>query len=109
MRTRSDPDTGGPEPGTYEELPSCDAAGADERCVDKGIVDQFNRLWDATPNGLYGIENAEGRVGPDEEGFLYGSAQIFFFVLAVGAFISVAMKTGAIRDRHRPSGAALPR
>jgi uncharacterized ion transporter superfamily protein YfcC len=111
---QTNPDTGGPEPGTYEELPSCDAAGKDELCVDKGIVDQFNRLWDATPNGLYGIENAEGRVGPDEEGFLYGSAQIFFFVLAVGAFITVAMKTGAIQTgigrlalRFRGSGYAL--
>ena len=35
-------------------------------------------------------------ISADEEGFLYGSAQIFFFVLAVGAFITMTMKTGAI-------------
>ena len=35
-------------------------------------------------------------IGADESGFLYGSAQIFLFVLAVGAFITIAMKTGAI-------------
>ena len=92
-----DPETGGPKPGTYHELPSCDAADDDEVCVDKSFSAQFNTLWDATPNGLYGIQNARGRVGPDEEGFLYGSAQIFLFVLAVGAFVSVAMKTGAIQ------------
>jgi uncharacterized ion transporter superfamily protein YfcC len=109
-----DPDTGGPRPGSYQELPSCDDAGADERCVDKSVVAQFNTLWDATPNGLYGIEGADARVGPDEEGFLYGSAQIFLFVLAVGAFITMAMKTGAIQTgigrlalRFRGSGSAL--
>ena len=25
---QTNPDTGGPEPGTYQELPSCDAAGS---------------------------------------------------------------------------------
>ncbi len=33
----------------------------------------------------------------DNAGYLYGSAQIFLFVLAIGAFISVTMKTGAIQ------------
>src|SRR5207248_1147603 len=49
-----------------------------------------------------------------ERGFLYGSAAIFFFVLAVGAFITVTMKTGAIQTgigrlamRFRHSGAVL--
>ena len=36
-------------------------------------------------------------VGPDETGFLYGSAPIFLFVLAVGAFITVTLKTEAIQ------------
>ena len=36
-------------------------------------------------------------ISADEEGFLYGSAQIFFFVLAVGAFITMTMETGAIQ------------
>jgi len=51
-------------------------------------------------------------VGADERGFLYGSAQIFLFVLAVGAFITMTMRTGAIetgikrlalRFRHSPA------
>jgi uncharacterized ion transporter superfamily protein YfcC len=111
---QTDPETGGPRPGSYQVFRSCDAAGADERCVDKSLVEQFNRLRVTTPNGLYGVENADGLVGADEEGFLHGSAQIFFFVLAVGAFITVAMKTGAIQTgigrlalRVRGSGAAL--
>ena len=53
-------------------------------------------------------------MSPYEEGFLYGSAAIFLFVLAVGAFITVTMKTEAIQTgigrlalRFRPSGAIL--
>src|SRR5213078_5176419 len=68
----------------------------------------------ATPNGLYGTESGQGFVGPWEEGFLYGSAAIFLFVLAVGAFITVTMKTEAIQTgigrlalRFRHSGSVL--
>jgi uncharacterized ion transporter superfamily protein YfcC len=109
-----DAETGGPKPGSYRELPSCADAKEGARCVDKGIGPQFTQLWTATPNGLYGVENKDGRVGGDEEGFLYGSAKIFLFVLAVGAFISITMRTGAIQTgigrlalRYRQSGAVL--
>ena len=92
-----DPETGAPVPGTYHELPDCGSAPPDALCSDKSLDAQFGILWRATPNGLYGIENTQTRlIGADEDGFLYGSAQIFFFVLAVGAFITITMKTGAI-------------
>jgi uncharacterized ion transporter superfamily protein YfcC len=81
-----DAKTGGPKPGTYHEIH-----------IDKSFTHQFAKLWNAPPNGLYGIENDKGNVSVDNTGFLYGSAQIFLFVLAIGAFISVAMKTGAIQ------------
>ena len=96
-----DPDTGGPIPGTYTEID-----------IDKSVPHQFYKLWNAPTNGLYGIENEAGNVSVDNSGFLYGSAQIFLFVLAIGAFISVTMKTGAIqsgigrlalRFRHSPA------
>ena len=96
-----DSETGGPKPGTYQEIDT-----------DKSIPHQFYKLWSAPTNGLYGIENEAGNVSVDNTGFLYGSAQIFLFVLAIGAFISVTMKTGAIqtgigrlavRFRHSPS------
>jgi uncharacterized ion transporter superfamily protein YfcC len=91
------PETGAPVPGTYNELPDCGSAPPDALCSDKSLDAQFGILWRATPNGLYGIENTQTRlIGADESGFLYGSAQIFLFVLAVGAFITIAMKTGAI-------------
>jgi uncharacterized ion transporter superfamily protein YfcC len=96
-----DPDTGGPKPGTYEQIH-----------VDKSIPHQFYKLWNAPTNGLYGIQNEKGNVSVDNSGTLYGAAQIFLFVLAIGAFISVTMKTGAIqtgigrlalRFRHSPA------
>ncbi|MBK8294051.1 MAG: YfcC family protein [Solirubrobacterales bacterium] len=109
-----DPKSGGPVPGSYQELPSCSGAKGEGACVDKSLDKQFSELWTATPNGLYGIENARGNVDPDNTGFLYGSAMIFLFVLAVGAFITVTMKTGAIQTgigrlaiRFRHTGSLL--
>src|SRR3954453_11636951 len=136
--------SGSPVPGTYHHLPSCSAvaAGGDalvvdspgetgvapadavsapgaalvhgENCVDTSFTYRFKTLWNAPPNGLYGVEASNGYVGPWESGLLYGSAAIFFFVLAVGAFITVTMKTEAIQTgigrlavRFRHSGAIL--
>jgi uncharacterized ion transporter superfamily protein YfcC len=83
-------------------------------CVDTSFTYRFKQLWNAPPNGLYGVEAANGFVGPWEVGILYGSAAIFFFVLAVGAFITVTMKTEAIQTgigrlalRFRSSGFVL--
>ena len=83
-------------------------------CVDTSFSYRFKQLWDAPPNGLYGVEGPNGTVGPWEGGFLYGSAAIFLFVLAVGAFITVTMKTEAIQTgigrlalRFRSSGYIL--
>src|SRR5438128_12678181 len=70
----TDPATGGPQPGTYHKLPNWAAT-----CVDTSFTFRFKQLWDAPPNGLYGIENATGFVSADEQGFLYGSAAICFF------------------------------
>ena len=93
-----DPETASPIPGTYHRLPSCSDVAEGALCVDKSLVTQFTKLWDATPSGLYGIQNENGYVSADEVGILYGSAQIFLFVLAIGAFITVTMKTGAIQN-----------
>jgi uncharacterized ion transporter superfamily protein YfcC len=83
-------------------------------CVDTSFTYRFKQLWNAPPNGLYGVEGPNGTVGPWEGGFLYGSAAIFLFVLAVGAFITVTMKTEAIQTgigrlalRFRASGYIL--
>jgi uncharacterized ion transporter superfamily protein YfcC len=111
---RTDPATGGPVPGTYKELPSCSHVEGDALCVETSVDQRLKQLWIAPPNGLYGVENDRGFVGADESGALYGSAMIFLFVLAVGAFITVTMKTGAIQTgigrlalRFRNSGSVL--
>jgi uncharacterized ion transporter superfamily protein YfcC len=109
-----DPETDGPVPGTYRELPACSNVEGDALCVETSFDQRLKQLWIAAPNGLYGVENDRGFVSADEQGFLYGSAMIFLFVLAVGAFITVTMKTGAIQTgigrlalRFRHTGAAL--
>ncbi|MEV6273422.1 hypothetical protein AB0L64_40070 [Kribbella sp. NPDC051936] len=38
-------------------------------------------------NGSYGIQSADtATVGPFEIGWLYGGAQVFLFILAIGGF-----------------------
>lgn len=94
-------DENGPIPGSYERLEQC-ADGAESvavggDCVDKSITTMIGTGWTAIPNGLYGVENPDtGFVGAFETGDLFGAAQIFLFVLATGAFITITMKTGAI-------------
>jgi uncharacterized ion transporter superfamily protein YfcC len=94
---KTDPQTGGPIPGTYHRLPSCSTVAPETQCVNESFAFRIKQLWIAPPNGLYGVENDKGLVGPEESGLLYGSAAIFLFVLAVGAFITVTMKSEAIQ------------
>ncbi len=110
----TDPQTGGPIPGTYHRLPACSTVAEGTQCVNESFAFRIKQLWIAPPNGLYGVEGAQGLVGPSESGFLYGSAAIFFFVLSVGAFITVTMKSEAIQTgigrlavRFRHSGSLL--
>ena len=48
-------------------------------------------------NGLYGIENAEGNINFYNEGSLFGAVDIALFILVIGGFLGVTMKTGAIQ------------
>lgn len=103
-----------PIPGTYEQVD-----------VESTFKDKLYDLWLSPVNGLYGVqapsEEAEevtgelqglgeavcdgeeaivyggkGVIGPYEAGDLFGSVAVFFFVLAIGAFITVTMNTGAL-------------
>ncbi|WJV49433.1 YfcC family protein [Streptomyces flavofungini] len=79
-------DKGAPEQGSYHRVPD-----------DQSFVDRLNDLFLAPVNGLYGVQDTEsGQVGPDLTGELYGSAGVFLFVLAIGAFITVVFATGAL-------------
>lgn len=67
--------------------------------VDSGqtFVDRLEDLFLAPVNGLYGVQDTEtSQVGPDMTGELYGSAGVFLFVIAIGAFITVVFATGAL-------------
>src|SRR3546814_15391899 len=51
----------------------------------------------APVNGLYGIESSEtGLSGPYDAGELCGAAGVFLFVLAIGVFITMTIRSGAI-------------
>ncbi|WP_430542450.1 YfcC family protein [Streptomyces iconiensis] len=79
-------DAGNPIEGTYHRIPS-----------PEGFWTRLGDLLTSPVNGLYGVQDPSGgRVSPDASGALYGSAGVFFFVLAIGAFITVVFATGAL-------------
>ena len=82
---QTDAESGRPIPGSYE--------GTD---VGLSFGDRLMELFLAPINGLYGVINPDGYIGPYESGELYGAAGVFLFVLAIGVFITMAMRTGAI-------------
>ncbi|OON74748.1 YfcC family protein [Streptomyces tsukubensis] len=77
---------GAPLEGTYHRVPSS-----------QSVIERLNDLFLSPVNGLYGVQDARtGKVGPDLSGALYGSAGVFLFVIAIGAFITVVFATGAL-------------
>ena len=51
----------------------------------------------APVNGMYGIQDPEtGMVGPSNRGKLFGSVEVFLFILSIGGFMSVVFATGAL-------------
>jgi uncharacterized ion transporter superfamily protein YfcC len=75
---------GEPIPGTYHEVDSKPA---------RILVDSLT----APINGLYGIENATGNINYYNSGSLFGAIDIALFILVIGGFLGVTMKTGAIQ------------
>ncbi|MCH9718772.1 MAG: YfcC family protein [Actinomycetia bacterium] len=103
-----------PIPGSYQQTES-----------ETSFQDSLADLLLSPVNGLYGIQEpqvpaenvdaavqgeadelcagetaeivtAPGVIGPYESGELFGAVSVFFFVLAIGAFITVTMNTGAL-------------
>lgn len=76
---------GSPIPGTYQEVPSSPA---------RIVVDSLK----APINGLYGIEDPTTKnVDVYNSGTLFGAIDVALFILIIGGFIAVTMKTGAIQ------------
>jgi uncharacterized ion transporter superfamily protein YfcC len=48
-------------------------------------------------NGLYGIENSKGNINYYNTGTLFGAIDIALFILVIGGFLGVTMKSGAIQ------------
>lgn len=79
-------DSGQPIPGTFSTI---------ESPLD--FADRIGELLLAPVNGLYGIQNPDtGMVGPFNSGVMFGSVQVFLFILAIGGFMTVVFATGAL-------------
>ena len=79
-------ENGVPVPGSFEQIDSPQDFG--ERVGD---------FFLAPVNGLYGLQNPEtGVVVPFGVGRLFGAVGVFAFVLAIGAFMTMVLATGAL-------------
>ena len=84
---------GEPTPGMYHEAASHPA---------RILVDSLT----APINGLSGIEDAKGNINYYNSGSLFGAIDIALFILVIGGFLGVTMRTGAIARPHRARGQA---
>ena len=75
---------GTPIPGTYHTVPQNPA-----RIVKDSL--------EAPINGLYGIQGADGSISFYNSGELFGAIDVALFILVIGGFLGVTMKTGAIQ------------
>lgn len=83
---RYDVKDGSPVPGTYHSVET-----------GTGFRDRLGDLFLSPANGLYGVtDDRTGLTTPGGTGSFAGAAGVFLFILAVGAFITVTMRTGAL-------------
>jgi uncharacterized ion transporter superfamily protein YfcC len=75
---------GAPVPGSYTEV-----KGDPQRI----LIDSLT----APINGLYGIENANGKISYYNTGVLFGAIDVALFIIVIGGFLGVTMRTGAIQ------------
>jgi uncharacterized ion transporter superfamily protein YfcC len=79
-------ESGAPQPGSYGRIDAPQSVG--ERVED---------FFLAPVNGLYGLQDPEtGVVQPFGVGSLFGAVGVFAFVLAIGAFMTMVLATGAL-------------
>jgi uncharacterized ion transporter superfamily protein YfcC len=78
-------ENGQPTPGSYAQV---------EQNPQRIVIDSLL----APINGLYGIENADdGSISVYNSGELFGAIDVALFVIVIGGFLGVTMKTGAIQ------------
>jgi uncharacterized ion transporter superfamily protein YfcC len=76
-------EAGSPIPGTYHSVPS-----NPQKLLISALMGPIN--------GMYGIEDETGNVNVWNSGELFGAIDVALFVLIIGGFLGVTMKTGAI-------------
>lgn len=76
---------GSPVPGTYHAVESHPA---------RILVDSLT----APINGLYGIEDDKGTISYYNSGTLFGAIDVALFIIVIGGFLGVTMRTGAIQS-----------
>jgi uncharacterized ion transporter superfamily protein YfcC len=75
---------GSPVPGTYHEV---------ESSPQRILIDSLT----APINGLYGIEDDKGNINYYNSGVLFGAIDVALFIIVIGGFLGVTMRTGAIQ------------
>lgn len=73
---------GAPIPGTYHAV--------------EPNPQNLDDIFLAPINGMYGIEDRQGYVNVYNTGALYGAIDVAMFILMIGGFLGITMKTGAI-------------
>jgi uncharacterized ion transporter superfamily protein YfcC len=77
---------GTPIPGSYHSVPA-----NPQRIVTDSLL--------APINGLYGVQSAEdGTISVYNSGELFGAIDVALFILVIGGFLGITMKTGAIQN-----------
>ena len=76
---------GAPVPGTYHTVDSHPA---------RILTDSLT----APINGLYGIEDDKGNISYYNSGELFGAIDVALFIIVIGGFLGVTMRTGAIQS-----------
>lgn len=76
---------GSPLPGTYHEVDSHPS---------RILIDSLT----APINGLYGIEDEKGSISYYNTGALFGAIDVALFIIVIGGFLGVTMRTGAIQN-----------
>ena len=76
-------EAGEPIPGTYHTVPA-----NPQKLLTSALKGPIN--------GMYGIESETGNVDVWNSGELFGAIDVALFVLIIGGFLGVTMKTGAI-------------
>jgi uncharacterized ion transporter superfamily protein YfcC len=77
-------ESGKPIPGSYERV---------EPNPQRIVVDSLM----APINGLYGIKGDDGSISVWNSGELFGAIDVALFILVIGGFLGVTMRTGAIQ------------